>query len=237
MDAQDRAAINVRPCESGIDMKRNINVTDYWNDRFGTGDWANKGGFSQTRHFAEAQISLLNLPSHFGATLCDFGCGAGDAFPVYRAAFPKAKLIGVDFSAEAIRLCKERYGELAPFYCGTVEDVPKVEVVIASNVIEHFEDDMYAVRRLLEVCKSLYVVVPYKEQPLSSEHLRQYHEDSFSMLKPIRHVVFLSRGWSQYDSDLWINVYLRNVARAALGRPLVFRGRQILFEFTGRAKQ
>lgn len=214
-------------------MKSNVNSKDYWDRRFGTGDWASKGGFSQTRYFAEAQIPLLGVSSEFEGTLCDFGCGAGDAFPVYRGAFPRAKLKGVDFSAEAIRLCTERYRELGEFYCGTVEDVPHSDVIICSNVIEHIDDDVDVVKRLLERCRKLYVVVPYKEQPLSLEHLRQYDEDSFAIFNLIRRVVYLSKGWSNYGKDLWVGVYLKNIARAALGRPLQRQRRQILFEFNG----
>ena len=96
----------------------NINTKDYWNSRFGTGDWESKGGFSQTRAFAESQVLHFGLPEDFSGTLCDFGCGAGDAFPVYRVTYPNAKLIGVDFSSKAIQLCREKYSSIAEFIKG-----------------------------------------------------------------------------------------------------------------------
>lgn len=212
---------------------RNINTQDYWDRRFGTGDWKAKGGFSQTRAFAESQISHLGLPDDFSGILCDFGCGAGDAFPVYRKAYPNAKLIGVDFSAEAIRLCREKYSDIAEFIEGDYGTVPHCDVLITSNVLEHLDDDKTAVSVLLERCTTLFAIIPFEERNFCGEHLRAYDEQSFADLFPIRKVVFLSKGWSMFGVSLWYQVYLKNIARFLLGRPLVFQRTQIIFEFRG----
>lgn len=216
-----------------MSSRENVNSAEYWNHRFGTGDWARLGGFHQSRWFAEAQVRHYGMDKAFAGTLCDFGCGAGDAFPVYRREFPSARLVGVDFAADGIDLAKQRYGELAEFICGDITRVPVVDVIVCSNVIEHIEDDVALARQLLERCARLLVVVPYRERDLISEHLRSYDEHSFDALSPLRHKIFTTKGWSEYGLELYWDIYAKNLPRALLRRSLRERKRQILFEFRG----
>lgn len=161
----------------------NINTLDYWNSRFGSGDWENKGGFSQTRAFAESQVPLFGINQDFDGTLCDFGCGAGDAFPVYRDAFPNAKLIGIDFSQSAIDLCIEKYGKIAEFICGDYTKMPKSDIVIASNVFEHLSNDKEIASHIKKKCNTFYIIVPFQEKIiLGNEHINSYDLDSFNFL-------------------------------------------------------
>lgn len=212
--------------------EKNINTVDYWDTRFGTGDWAEKGGFTQTRMFAEAQLPFLRIPSNFTGEICDFGCGAGDAFSVYQQAWPQARLLGVDFSAAAIQLCAKRYGQVANFECGDVSTVPKVDIIICSNVLEHLDNDLNVVEQLLKQCKTLYVIVPYKEQPLSSEHIRSYGYNSFSEFTVYRKVIFKSRGWTEFSLRSVAGIYMANIFRYLKKQPLRRRRLQILFEIT-----
>lgn len=214
-------------------MKKNINTIDYWDRRFSTGDWASKGGYSQTKMFAEAQLPFLRIPLDYTGSICDFGCGAGDAFPVYRRAWPQATLYGVDFSAAAIKLCEERYGHLANFLRGDIGAVPEVDIIICSNVLEHLDDDIVVVQQLLKKCNKLYVTVPYKEQPLCSEHIRSYDETSFSNFAVARKVIFKSRGWSEFGLRSVAGFYIDNIRRFLKNQPLRRRKLQILFEING----
>jgi hypothetical protein len=213
--------------------RQNINTLDYWNRRFGTGDWEKKGGFSQTRAFAESQIPRLGLTKEFPGTLCDFGCGAGDAFPVYRAAYPNASLIGVDFSFTAIMLCQEKYSGIALFINGDDTSVPYCDILIVSNVLEHLDNDKLVVESLLKKCRRLVVVVPYQEQDLCEEHVRVYDADSFSEFSIVRKEVFESRGWSEFGLRRIVAIHMGNVFRRLLGRPARLRKMQILFEISG----
>jgi hypothetical protein len=170
----------------------------------------------------------------FEGTLVDFGCGLGDAMPVYREHFPKAKLIGVDISQSAIDICRTRYGTFAAFAQGDCESVPTADVIIASNVLEHLTDDREAARCLLSKCKSLYVVVPYKEAPpLCDEHVNTYDERSFSDLGDYDFKVFPCVGWSPFGIRLWYHIYFKNVFRFLLRMPLRRRNMQIIFRFSG----
>ena len=210
-----------------------VNSEEYWNFRFGSGDWSAKAGCSQTQGFASSQVGRFGLSRNFRGSLCDFGCGAGDSFPIYRTAFPEAKLLGVDFSKEAIALCKSRFDELATFACGGIEVVPHSDVIVCSNVLEHLDDDVGTAASLLDRCRTLFVIVPYRERPLSEEHLRSYDRTSFGSLGPIRNDIFDSPGWTEYGWQLYARVYGLNPLRALTGRPWRRRRMQILYEFAG----
>lgn len=218
---------------SDTDTSININTLDYWNGRFGSGDWGRKGGFSQTRLFAEAQLPLLRVSSTTTESICDFGCGAGDSFPIYRSAWPTAKLTGVDFSSAAISLCEHRYNGIAKFICGDASSVPTVDIIICSNVLEHLDNDTEIVSVLLGKCKFLKVVVPYDEYPLTEEHVRAYDKRSFSQFNVKRAVVFNSAGWTEHRHRELLGLYLDNMVRVATGRRLRHRRRQVLFELVG----
>jgi SAM-dependent methyltransferase len=214
-------------------MQQAINTEEYWNRRFCTGDWEEKGGRRQTRLFAKEQVGHLNLSSAFCGTILDFGCGLGDAIPVYKRYFPKAQFIGLDCSDHAINLCKETYGDIAIFIQGNHIDTPNVDIIIASNVFEHLAEEFEVFWVLLSRCNDLFIVVPYQEHPLSPEHFRSYDEDSFRDVAQADIRVFPTKGWMRWQSgwSLYYQVYLKNIYRFLIGRPLIWRSRQIMFHF------
>lgn len=210
----------------------NINTSTYWNQRFKSGDWIEKGGVNQTKMFAESILPFIQLPSNFSGTLLDFGCGLGDAIPIYKNKFPKSQLIGLDFSDFAIELCNQRYQGLATFICGNYLDVPIVDVIIASNVLEHLSNDILIAAELKKRCKELYIVVPYQEVlSQNSEHINTYSKTSFQKLAPTSLKVISSQGWSQFGKALYFDIYCKNIFRIIAGRKVIYRKKQILFLF------
>ena len=214
----------------------NYNTKAYWESRFISGDWQKKGGPRQTKYFAMSQVLYFKISFRFEGTILDFGCGLGDALPIYRKAFPKAKLIGIDVSSHAIDICCKKFGNIATFICGDQTRVPGVDVIIASNVFEHLTDDIEIGRYLLNKCADLYVTVPYKECPLFDEHIRSYDEHYFSSLTPYEWRTFSCRGWSQYGKDLWYHLYFKNIFRLILGKQVIKRRKQITFQFKGKTR-
>ncbi len=176
---------------------------------------------------------MIKLSKSFTGVFLDFGCGLGDAFPVYRDNFPSATLIGVDHAETAIIKCQEKYGDIATFIEGGCESIPDVDVIVASNVLEHISDDKKITRALVQKCSELYVFVPYMENPLCLEHINYYDKYSFSSFEIIDRKRFACRSWSQYGRQLWIDVYLKNILRPLLGKRLVRRRRQIMFRLKG----
>ena len=211
----------------------NVNSKEYWDTRFNTGDWENSGGSNQTQSFAKSQIPLLDIPSGFSGSLCDFGCGTGDAFPIYRQAYPYANLIGVDFSQGAIDKCNTMYSSLGDFFVADEHSTPSSDIILASNVFEHISDDESVLEVLLSKCQRLYVIVPFEEQPLISEHVRSYNLDSYKRFSPKRKVKFKTRGWSVYGRSLMWEVYAKNIWRQIAGLEKKKQKYQILYEFDG----
>lgn len=213
-------------------LLNNINTKSYWDNRFVTGDWEAKLGRNQTREFAISQIKHLNISRDFKGTILDFGCGLGDAFPIYKETFPNARLIGLDISEEGVKKCKEIYSYIAEFICGDYRDVPKVDIIIASNVFKHLTDDISIAKNLLIKCRQLNIIVPYKEKIISgSEHINTYDENYFHDLDKYEYKIFVSGGWSQYGVSLIYHLYLKNILRPLFGKPIAKRAKQIIFKF------
>lgn len=213
----------------------NVNTKSYWDNRFSSGDWENKSGRLQTRKFALSQIKHLDISKDFNGSILDFGCGLGDAFPVYKKNFPKARLIGLDISEGAIDKCKKLYGHLGKFICGTFDDVPVVDIIISSNVFEHLSDDIKIAKNLLSRCNQLYIIVPYNEMDHDNpqhEHVNyNYNEFYFrNVTKNITYKIYYSKGWGKEGIDLYYNIYFKNIARFFLGKNLVKRLKQIMFK-------
>ncbi|MFJ6023049.1 class I SAM-dependent methyltransferase [Brevundimonas sp. NPDC092305] len=207
-----------------------INSPSYWEKRFATGDWQTHRGSWQTTEFAKAQVKRFGIPADFDGTIVDFGCATGDAFPVYREAYPKAKLVGVDISNSATDEARRKYGEFATFIAGGVEAVPASDVIIASNVLEHLDDDLAIATELRLKSQRLFIVVPYREAPLDLEHVRSYEADRFDSLGPKRHVIYYCVGWTEFGRGL-IRKAVKNVGRIFRAQPVYPVNRQIMFEF------
>lgn len=210
----------------------NINTKDYWDNRFASGDWEANHGREQTQYFARALARRLPASEDFEGAILDFGCGLGDAIPIYRFCFPSAKLIGMDLSQKAVESARDRYGDMADFIQGDCASVPSVDVIVVSNVLEHLADDIAVAGALLQKCTDLCILVPYREylRP-GAEHVNSYTKAHFKSLGEYRCSIFPLPTWSQYGYDLWINIYLKNVFRALLGKRTLLRSRQILFHF------
>jgi SAM-dependent methyltransferase len=207
-----------------------INSKEYWDDRFGSGDWERKGGRGQTKAFAESQVKYFDIPGDFSGTILDFGCGLGDSIPVYRQTYPSAKLIGVDFSEKAIKICRDRYSGIAGFLCGDHLSVPEADVIIASNVFEHLGNDLEIASSLKNRCKKLIIIVPYKDMPVhGEEHINRYDRNSFAILNPVSVQIFKSQGWTQSGFNLWFHTRLKNIGRFMLGIPVRKVRKQIMF--------
>lgn len=220
-------------------MSKNINTKEYWDSRFEGKEksWKGNAGEFQTRSFAKEIVKRLKMPPEFDGTILDFGCALGDAIPVYRRKYPFAKIIGVDFSSSAIEQCNMKFGNIATFMVGTIDNVPKVDTIVMSNVLEHLSNDKECVTKLLVKCTDLYIAVPYDEKINSGgEHINTYNENTFDYLKADKSI-YLCRGYSLKEKlSSYINIELKNVARFFLRKPLSAGGvnKQVLFHISNK---
>ena len=166
-------------------MKKDINSKAYWNERFATGDWEEKGGNRQTRYFYELLVSLL--PERIkeelnnaekGYTICDAGCAEGDGTALLAEYFPNAKVMGVDIADAAVIRAKERYPNLS--FTTTLQQ--QYDVVVSSNVLEHFENPFAYMQELFTHSKCyVMILVPFEEYERIPEHFYTFLYKDFAL--------------------------------------------------------
>ena len=183
--------------------------------------------------FAESQIPRLKLSKEFSGTILDFGCALGDAMPVLQNSFPKAKLIGIDFSQSAIEQSIEKYGDIADFITATYVDIPDVDIIISSNVFEHLSNDQEIVKFLKNKCKELYIFTPYNEHINSEEeHVNSYSPYYYkSISKNYTYEIFKVKGHAPSFLSTLYNIYFKNIFRRLIGRQTLRPVLQIMYVF------
>ena len=117
------------------------------------------------------------------ARLLDAGCGTGRNLVEFAGG---AEAHGVDPSAEAVAACHER--GLAGVVQGTVEQLPfgdrSFDLILATDVIEHLEDDVLALRELRRVAAPegiLVCTVPAFMWLWSDEDERLHHRRRYRL--------------------------------------------------------
>lgn len=96
--------------------------------------------------------------------ILDAGCGEGFLSCLIANEFPHAKVVGIDMSADAIRMAESLNNTIC-FRQGDIYTIPfadeRFDVVICTEVLEHLDKPDHAVKELLRVAKNaLLITVP-----------------------------------------------------------------------------
>ena len=152
---------------------RNINTPDYWNRI-----WKHED--PDARQYPEVHSRILqwihlHQGIHKSTRIVDLGCGAGVLLRQIRSNFRAVQLTGIDFSVEAINnlnLYSIR---------GIIDDLtylPQIEadIAIATEVLEHIDDDKKLILRMFDIADTIFISVPNNRLPPSEEpeHQRTY---------------------------------------------------------------
>lgn len=124
------------------------------------------------RHRAIAELTV-------GPRVLDYGCGTGDLLLILQEQHPDWELYGCDTSQVALEMARER-GVQASLSVG---DLAVCDTVVASQVLEHMEDDAAAVELLAKHCRQrLIVSVPNNGAVPSADHKRNYNVEQLTRL-------------------------------------------------------
>ncbi|MGJ5813869.1 class I SAM-dependent methyltransferase [Paludibaculum fermentans] len=119
----------------------------------------------------------------------------GDALPVWRRHYSRAKLHGCDYVPASVERCREINGKIATIFQAGWEDLQgSWDVIYCSNVLEHFVNHVDIARSLLSHCQILYVMTPYKERQggkditsmNESGHVTTLYRDTFKQVGAVR---------------------------------------------------
>ena len=136
--------------------------------------------FVVRRKLLKTLLCSLNLPRE--SLTIDIGCGVGSNLSLLKTIGVRA--IGCDRSFDNLLLAKMKF--FSPFINGDLENLPirssSVELVIATDVLEHLEDDFAGVRELYRILRCnghLIVTVPAFQslsgtQDIVTGHWRRY---------------------------------------------------------------
>jgi len=163
-----------------------INSKVYWDKRFKE-DWEEKNGREQTRAFYA--LLLKELPDFVtqlietkSSTINDIGCALGEGTQLIQTRFPKQLVEGTDFSSAAIANAKQKYPNLK-FDVQDINHLPKAyDVMIASNVVEHFKNPLSILKKIIKSTKKLAIIMlPFQEEIkyLISEHTQSFDFKDF----------------------------------------------------------
>lgn len=132
------------------------------------------------RHHRRIFSDLFNqLPKSEITSIADIGCGEGSNLFFIRSQFPKAELFGFDISNTAIESAKANTD--AKFSILNIQKEPpqrKFDLTFCSDVVEHLEDDLAAMRNIKHATNKFAVVATVQGRMRTNEdtigHVRNY---------------------------------------------------------------
>ena len=167
--------------------KSEINSKEYWDFRFGTGDWEKKQGREQSLFFYRLALELF--PDWFcedikknNLSFLDLGCAEGEGVNLFGEYFESKRVCGSDISAAALERAKKYY----PGYRFFESDINKLsedfDVIFSSNTLEHFENPEKIIKNILPHCKKYFVMlIPFREFSRIDEHFATFDYGSFPL--------------------------------------------------------
>lgn len=175
----------------------NINTPSYWDNV-----WKKDRG--DTRQYPEVQDRILqwihlHSDTHQNPRIVDLGCGAGVLLEKIQRNFSTAHLTGVDFSQVSIDNLDGIDGVVADIAAPCSYRV-SADIAIATEVLEHINDDAALVRSMFDIADTIFVSVPNNCLPPEEEpeHVRTYTGQQLKSLLTISNDIdceVIEAGW------------------------------------------
>ena len=119
------------------------------------------------------------LPRDQIQTIADIGCGEGSNLAYLRSQFPQARLFGFDVSQTAMDAARRRVqAEFALLDIQKQIPPQKFDLVVCSDVVEHLEEDLNALRNIRQVTNRFALIATVQGRMRANEdsigHVRNY---------------------------------------------------------------
>ena len=112
--------------------------SDYWKKRY---QFGGNSGFGSRNQFAEYKAKVVNhiLEAHNIQDAIEFGCGDGHQLGMIRY----QQYLGLDISPDAVKLCREAYGDDPGKRFQLLDDYDgaPAEITVSMDVIYHLVED------------------------------------------------------------------------------------------------
>lgn len=170
----------------------NINTPQYW-DAVYRREWESKAVTSgrYQRDYAPIHDAIIALIPD-GASVLDIGCGPGLLCRKIKRARPRARVMGVDFSAVTIENNRATEPELGVEYAvvdirTALPSLPRDwDVISMCEVIEHLDEPLRILDEAVALLRpgGLFILTtPHDNEIPSPEHVRQWgHDELFHVL-------------------------------------------------------
>jgi len=166
-------------------LNADINSKEYWDERFGSGDWDEKEGREQSLFFYRVALELMpdwlkNEIAEKKLSVLDLGCAEGEGVDLFGKYFKECEISGADISAAALERAKKYYPGYR-FIEADINNVPEsFDVIFSSNTLEHFENPDKIIENILPHCKKYFVMlIPFREWDRIDEHFYTFDYKSF----------------------------------------------------------
>jgi len=174
-------------------MPVKLNSPAFWDREFEKEykDFCGIGKGNSMVRFAPERFGYIGTFLPIKGDVLDIGCGIGHLTRFIKAMRPHLRVWGTDCSQVAVRRASEFDKRIKYFYSkpNKIDIDKKFDVIIASEVLEHIENDEEFLMEIKKYLKPDGVVVlttpiapPGKQKLCSIEHTREYYEVEFNNL-------------------------------------------------------
>ena len=168
-----------------------------------------------------ASLILRHLSTAGDGAILDVGCGRGFYVNAVAALYPRAAVVGADYSAEYLAAARQRtQSPAAAFARADARALPfpssAFDAVVCSEVLEHIEEDAAALAELHRVLRDdglLLISVPHRQYPFLWDPLNWILERAFGTHVPA-HIWWLAGIWADHVR-LYTGEELTGAVRAA----------------------
>lgn len=154
----------------------NINTPDYWNRKW------DYDRLRYRKHYDLFDDIVKLIPKN--SKVVDLGCGTGTLLNKIKNEVKNVDATGVDFSYIALNMLRDDIHKVKCVLPETKFKNKSFDVAIATELLEHLDDDEKMIEEMRRIAKKVIVTVPNNFLPpeVEPEHLRTYTKESLNKI-------------------------------------------------------